>query len=429
MATTMKEAPRELARANTREPHRRSNRLVPTALVIEGVALVTLGSLDGSMSRRLVRVLVIAAAVGAAMWAERRGDRFARGASELAIGIVGVVTGAGIGGVYLAKVGLTVQTVAALAALLAGFALLLVGTISLIRSIRGWWRLLALPAALVLLVSVIYPLTIAINLTNRPATPLGSATPADMGFAYEDVSIVTPDGVQLSAWYLPSTNGTAVVLLPGAGSTRSSVLPQAAVLGRHGYGVLMLDTRGHGSSGGVAMDAGWYGGLDVSAAVSFLEARPDVRDGRIGAVGMSMGGEQAVAAAGSDPRIRAVVSEGTTGMQMADHAWLDQYGFVGSLTQGIDWVTYTGAGLLSHAPRPMPLRDAVASVAPYPVLLIAAGNVPDEALAGEWFRQASPTTVQLWVVPNASHTGGLATDPVEWESRVTQFLDDALLGR
>jgi hypothetical protein len=36
------------------------------------------------------------------------------------------------------------------------------------------------------------------------------------------------------------------VLLPGAGSTRTAVLPQAAVLARHGYGALLLDTRGHG---------------------------------------------------------------------------------------------------------------------------------------------------------------------------------------
>jgi hypothetical protein len=61
-------------------------------------------------------------------------------------------------------------------------------------------------------------------------------------------------------------------------------------------------------------------------------------------------------------------------------------------------------------------------------LLIAAGNVADEDLAGEWFQQASPATVELWVVPGAGHTGGLTTEPTAWESRVTQFLDRALLG-
>jgi uncharacterized protein len=45
------------------------------------------------------------------------------------------------------------------------------------------------------------------------------------------------------------------------------------VLARHGYGVLLFDARGHGRSEGRAMDFGWFGDLDVSAAVSFLVAR------------------------------------------------------------------------------------------------------------------------------------------------------------
>jgi hypothetical protein len=45
------------------------------------------------------------------------------------------------------------------------------------------------------------------------------------------------------------------MLLPGAGSTRTAVLAQAAVLARHGYGAILVDTRGHGRSGGHAMDS------------------------------------------------------------------------------------------------------------------------------------------------------------------------------
>ena len=56
---------------------------------------------------------------------------------------------------------------------------------------------------------------------------------------------------------MPARNGTAVVLLPGAGATRTAVLGQAAVLARHGYGALLVDDRGHGRSAGHAMDFGW----------------------------------------------------------------------------------------------------------------------------------------------------------------------------
>ena len=70
----------------------------------------------------------------------------------------------------------------------------------------------------------------------------------------------------LSGWYVPSRNGAAVVLLHGAGSTRSAVLPHAVVLADDGFGVLLYDARGHGRSQGRAMDFGWYGDLGVAAA-------------------------------------------------------------------------------------------------------------------------------------------------------------------
>jgi uncharacterized protein len=227
------------------------------------------------------------------------------------------------------------------------------------------------------------------------------------------------DGVRLSASYLPSRNGAAVVVLHGAASTRSSVLGHAVVLARHGFGCCFSTTRGHGRSAGDAMDFGWYGNRDIFAAVSYLEGRPDVRDGRIAAVGMSVGGEQPIAAAGSDPRIRAVVSECVTGMQPADHGWLTRFGVLGSIQRGIDWVTYGASAILSGAPRPMSLRESLRPAAPRPVMLIAAGRVADESIAGHFFMAASPTTAELWVVPGAAHTDGLAAQPAEWEARVT----------
>ena len=43
----------------------------------------------------------------------------------------------------------------------------------------------------------------------------------------------------------------------------------------------------------------------------------------------------------------------------------------------------------------------------------ADGAVADESAAARpWFRAASPATVQVWVVPHAGHTQGLATAPL-----------------
>ena len=68
----------------------------------------------------------------------------------------------------------------------------------------------------------------------------GAVTP-ELGVPYESVSVTTSDSLELAASYVPSQNGAAVVLYPGA--TRSD---EARMLIRHGYGVLLLDPRGQG---------------------------------------------------------------------------------------------------------------------------------------------------------------------------------------
>lgn len=401
--------------------------LLEVAAAVQGLALVVLVATEGSASARLLRIGAVLLFTALGILVMHRAGPVGRGSVAVALGVAGTVAGAGVGGVYAAKVGMSLMTGVGLVALATGIVLLVAGSMALIRRLPGWWRLASIPAALALFLFVLYPLTVAVNATNRPAAALGTETPADRGLAYEDVSFRTSDDVRLSAWYVPSRNGAAVVLLHGAGSPRSSVLAHGTVLADHGYGVLLLDTRGHGTSEGDAMDFGWYGDLDIGAAISFLEGRADVSSAGIGVVGLSMGGEQAIAAAGVDGRIGAVVAEGVTGMQAADHGWLEHYGLQGSIQQVIDQVTYGAAGLLSGADRPMSLRDAVRAASPRPVLLIAGGATTDEATAGRWFRQASPGSVGLWIVPGAGHTEGLATQPTRWEDEVLGFLDAALL--
>jgi hypothetical protein len=176
------------------------------------------------------------------------------------------------------------------------------------------------------------------------------------------------------------------------------------------------------------MDFGWYGDRDVSAAVTYVQQRPHVDTGRIGAVGMSMGGEEAIGAMAGDRRIHAAVAEGATNRVFGDKAWLSaRYGVRGSITKGVEWLTYRLTDLLTAAKPPITLADAVARSAPRPVLLITAGKVSDETNAGNAIRAASPRTVEVWNVPGANHTGGLRTQPTEWRHRVTRFLDRTLL--
>ena len=419
-AGVLPRSPREVVPSRSRPPV-----VLPAVIAAEGAAFAVLAGLDGSAAWQATRVLLVVVVTAWAVWFTRRAARAGRGATALALGIAGTVAGAGAASAHLAKAGLDAAAAVAVVVLVTGVVLLVWGVAMLVRATPGWWRLLAVPAALVLLEFVLLPLTVAVNATNRPPSPLGPATPARYGLGYQDVAFRTADGVRLSAWYNPTRNGAAVVLLPGAGSTRTSVLGQAAVLARHGYGTLLVDTRGHGRSGGHAMDFGWWGDRDLAAAVSFLDRQSGIRAGKIAVLGESMGGEQALAAAGSDARIRAVVAEGATGQQLADHGWLPGSAG-GALQRGMEWVMYTTAGLISGAPRPMSIPDAIRADGGRPTLIIAGGAVADESAAARWFRAASPATVQVWVVPHAGHTQGLAAAPRAWEAHVIGFLDAAL---
>lgn len=398
------------------------------ALIIAAVGLAVMVGKEGTWFWRGMRVALVAGLAAVGYRVLRRGGR-SEAVTAFGAGALAMPAGLGYAIQYLDKTGFSLGSGAGVAALAGGLTLVVVGASRLVSRARRWIRV---PLGLGLFAIVFVMAWIvaqAVAVTNVPRTDLASTTPAERGMTYREVTFPTPDGVVLSGWYLPSRNGAAVALLHGSGSTRSDVLDHAVVLADHGYGVLLFDARGHGLSGGRAMDLGWYGDEDVIGAVSFLVDQPDVDAERIAAVGMSMGGEEAIGAAAGDSRLAAVVAEGATGRVTGDKGWLTaQYGWRGAVTQRIDWLMYNIIDLLTSATQPISLRDATTAAAPRPILLIAAGSVPTEVHAGTYIQEGSPTSVEVWVVPEAVHTGGLHAERSAWEARVTGFLDAALLG-
>ena len=265
---------------------------------------------------------------------------------------------------------------------------------------------------------LVAPVAIAIMATHRPRADVA---PADLGRAYEEVTLRTSDGLDLAAWYVPSRNGAAVISYP----TRQGKLPQAQMLVRHGYGVLVLDARGYDGSDGDPNLFGWEGEKDIDAAVVWLQRRPDVRDGRIGGIGFSVGGETMLQAAASNTGLRAVVSEGAGVRSVREHLLYGPRGWF-SLPEAA--MQTTAVAVLSGTAPPPSLADLVPRIAPRPLLLIYAGQGGGgEELNPDYYDAASaPKT--LWEIPEAGHVGGYQARPHEYEQRVTNFLDRALLG-
>ena len=412
-------------------PLRRSSRLgslrhlsrtdIVIATSAVGVAATT--AFDGPQPWPLVRglVVVLTAVAMIRTRATLRG-RWA-GLALAAYGFAAATVAIGVGGSRLLEVGpADVAGVGVILGVSAGLVLLVLGARLLLASTRWWHKLLAIPPGLVVAGMLGTSLSGGLMMTNAAPMPLGDATPSDVGLEYEDVELRTADGVRLEAWYVPSENGAAVVLLAGAGSTRDGEVERAAALAGEGFGVLMLDVRGHGGSGGEANLMGWYGELDVKPGIDYLLARGDVSDGRVGVVGMSMGGQQAVAAAGDDPRIRAVVADGVVGRHSSE---IDAPNAIDGL---MGWMMMQAAELTTGAPHPTPLVDAVRTASPHQVLVIAAGKgaMGMEADFANQLVKASPETVEVWNVDDVSHTQAFSKHRGEWTARVTEFLDAAL---
>lgn len=398
-----------------------------STIVAITVALAMIIAREGSTHSAWLWVAGVVLVASAAVFelATKRG-RGRQSALSVLIGLGSVGVGIGIAPAWLTKAGLGTTSIAGIVALAGGLTLLALAYLDVGTSLGRLGKLLSGFGLVLLVVFTALTLSVAVAATNVPPTDIGE-TPAMRGLDHIDVELVTEDGVVLDAWYTPSRNGANVVLLHGSGSTRSSVLDQMEVLAANGYGVLAFDARGHGRSQGRAMDFGWFGDLDASSAIQWLAESPEVAGGSIALVGMSMGGEQAIGVAASDERVVAVVAEGATGRTAADKLWLpDLYGARGWIQRAIDMVRFGLADALTEAEPPMALRDAVAGIAPRPLLLITAGNVVDEEMAARYIQSGSPDTVDVWVVEGADHTRGLEVSPAEWEERVVGFLRDAV---
>lgn len=359
-----------------------------------------------------------------ALWS--RGKK-SGGWAVLGLATLGLTVGIGIGLRRLTVGAVDLSSVVATLAL--GSSLIAVGFgISRITSGLRLAGRIVVDSSLVVLVAVtVWTITPALIATQVPPISPGEATPADFGFEAIEVQYDSEDGVRLSGWYAAPTAGRVAIVRHGAGSTASDALPQAEVLVSNGFGVLITDARGHGKSGGEAMDFGWFGDRDVEAAVDFLMTRPEVDPEGIVLVGLSMGGEEAIGAAGSDTRISAVVTEGATARTEADKAWLiAEYGWRGWVQTRLEWVQYTVTDLLTPASKPPSLASAAAEMAPRELLLITGAEAPDEGNAARHIERSGEGNVRVWTVPGAGHIQGLKVAPKDWERRVIEFLNDAL---
>ena len=401
----------------------RLTRLATGAIALYALAaLVLLPEGSPSITPRLVLGILIASAALMALVGVRSAPIWARGPFSL---IIGFTMTAVAGGVVAKRLANGVSAVDALGGIagVAGVVLIVLGWRLTLRCIPRRWAKITIALVSTLLVAqfALLPAGVALDVTNRPRPTGSDRTPADLGLLFEDVRIHTPDAISLAAWWIPSTNGAAIVLLPGSGSTRHAVLDHAALVARHGYGALLLDWRGHGRSAGRSMQFGWGAERDVTAAISFVLDQPGVTRG-VGVLGLSMGGEVGLTVAALDHRVGAVVVEGVSARTWADAGLEPDPHPVGYANE---WLTFALVEVLAPEQPPDPLIELVPRIEA-PALMIS-GAPSNERKLDPIYAEAARDTITLWALPDTPHTQALRVHPSEYERRVIALFDEVLL--
>jgi uncharacterized protein len=291
---------------------------------------------------------------------------------------------------------------------------------------RSWPRrvgrwLIGVAVAALLAGYVALPIGGGIVQTQKPPREI-----PDDAFAvpHENVVLETSDGLRLPAWYVPSRNRAAVVVVHGGGGDILGSGRHAAMLARLGYGVLLYSARGRGESEGAPNALGWTWPADVDSALAYLSSRRDVDPSRIGGLGLSTGADVLIEVAGRNPALRAVVLDGATIWSVQDT--LEVGGIDAAVGLPFSAVYIGTVALVDQTVPPKPLAELADRIPPKPALFIASNDLNEPVLNAEYAR-AYGDPGALWHV-DAAHTQGLKEHPREYERRVVGFFDSALRG-
>jgi uncharacterized protein len=259
-------------------------------------------------------------------------------------------------------------------------------------------------------------------------------TPLSYGLPGERVWIPGADDVALAAWFIPAPDARDVVVVGhGMGRSSGSLMPLAKALHDAGYHVLAFDLRNHGDSADDRLFRGqsWRIGTDFRNVVRYAAQRPEVSEGHVACLGISMSSWTALDTARLEPGcVRAVICDSGPTMDVRDTiaAMFAAYRhrlprpLRGSLMSGLGRLIFTRASIFFLVPAPWP--PDLSQVAPR-VLFIVGEADPVTRPADVVAQAASYPWAQVWIVPKAGHMQAFTMAADQYVQRVTGLLAEA----
>ena len=259
----------------------------------------------------------------------------------------------------------------------------------------------------------------------KPSVP--DVTPTEVGLEFEEVSFTTEDGLRISAWYVPpkEPNRGVLVLVHGQGANRSSMLPTAEILARHGYGSLLIDLRAHGMSDGDMVTYGYQEVHDVIAAFEYLALREDIDHERIGALGRSLGGAAVIRGAARSDIPKYIVIEST--YSSLSDLIEDTYGAISIFPQWpfADLIMALAENKVHARVEEVDLVQDLSKTSSLQVFLIHGAE--DQIIPVEHHRRLAESIKEegeFWIIPGMGHASPAEFAPEEYERRLIRFLEN-----
>ncbi len=252
----------------------------------------------------------------------------------------------------------------------------------------------------------------------KPPKYVSDRTPADYSMEYEEIELITEDGIEISAWFIPAIDRTnkTVILGHGYPFEKGNILVIAPFL-HEKFNLMLFDFRYFGKSSGKYTTLGYKEQKDIDAVIEYL----DKKHQKIGVFGFSLSASTALMS--ENEEIKAIVAD-------SPYASLslmirDVYS-VFLFTLPFEFMTQIYAKLFLgiNIDEKSPLKSI--SQKDTPILLIHGSKDSQINVKHSYLLKNHSKTAELWIVDNADHGQAYFTAGKEYEKRVLEFFEKHL---